>query len=113
MVRLYAYLISSFLMRTEEEEELVVEGGLLDIDVVVIELVDEELEEDVVIVGEKELFEGDFGELIMKDDLEVVEAVAEKILVNAEDLTLKADEGVHQINGQQSIRDQIPCKYDG
>ena len=91
----------------EEGLELFVRFGRFDGGVSAVEPVDEELKGGGVVFGEVELFGLGFGEFAVEGGLEVLRAVAEDVLVEAERLALGADEDVHHVGGQKPVACQM------
>ena len=88
--------------QAEHRLEFVVRLGPFDMLVAAVEPIDNELERGVIVVGQVEFLRGGFGEGALERGLEVVGAVTQQGLVDAEGLALGADEDVDRVRGQQA-----------
>ena len=88
--------------QAENRLDFVVRLGPSDVLIAAVEPIDKELERGVVVVGQVEFLRRGFGEGALERGLEVVGAVAQQGLVDAEGLALGADEDVDRVRGQQA-----------
>ncbi len=70
--------------------------------VAAIKPIDKELERGVVAIGQVEFLRGGFGEGALERGLEVVRAIVQQGLVDAEDPALGIDEDVDRVRSQQA-----------